>query len=408
MSFKCGLVGKNVSNSLSPAIHKYFGSYGYSLFSVDESELLSILEKKDFDGLNVTIPYKITVMPHLDFISDEAKKIGSVNTIVNKNGALYGYNTDYFGFMKILEKIECNPKDKKVIVLGSGGASKAVTAVFRDLEAREIIVISRNGENNYGNISKHFDAAIIVNTTPVGKFPSNGEKPLETDSFKKLEAVVDINYNPICSELLVEAKERGIKTSGGLTMLVWQAKKSAEYFTDESVPDKNADKAVSDILCSMRNIVFIGMPSSGKSTIGKLFSEKTGKAFIDTDEKVVEMTGRKPSEIITENGEEYFREIETKAVIEAAKQTGKVIAVGGGAVLKKENVRFLKQNGLLVFLDRPTNELISDDRPLSVNLEEMYMKRFPIYNSVCDFRVKTEGNPLVTAEKIAQTLTQIL
>ena len=404
MNKKFGLIGQNIGISLSPAIHSGFFDYDYELFELNETAVIEKLRRRDFDGLNVTIPYKKTVMPYLDIVDEKAKEIGSVNTIVNKNGTLYGYNTDYFGFLKTLEKTDFNPENKKALVLGSGGASLSIRQALADLGAKEVITISRKGENNYGNISKHSDAAVIVNTTPVGKYPNNGEKPLSIDGFEKLEAVIDINYNPVKSALLIDAEKRSIKVSGGLTMLVYQAKKSAELFTGESVPDEKCEKILKELLFGMTNIVFTGMPSCGKSTVGRIVAEKLGREFLDTDEMIEKTNGISPSEIITTKGEKHFRDLETAEVKNAAKNTGVVIAVGGGAVLREENVDALKQNGILVYLDRPLDELISDDRPLSTDIKKLFEERKDFYEKSADIKIKSQPTAEKTAEKVIEKI----
>lgn len=404
MKGKFGLIGQNIGKSVSPAIHKGFFDYSYSLFSLDENGVKKKLSERDFDGLNVTIPYKKSVMPLLDVIDEKAKQIGSVNTIVNKNGVLYGYNTDYFGFIRTLEKIGYNPKGKKALVLGSGGASLSIKQALVDLGANRVITVSRSGEDNYNNLSKHFDASLIVNTTPVGKYPDNDEKPLLLDGFDNLEAVVDINYNPIKSALLVEAEKRNITVSGGLTMLVYQAKKSAELFTCKAVDSQKAAAVEKEILKGMKNIVFIGMPSCGKSTVGRIVSEKLSRPFFDTDEMIKDTNGRSPSEIIVSEGEKVFRDLETAEVKEAARMTGAVISVGGGAVLREENVDALKQNGVLIYLDRPLDELVSSDRPLSKDIPKLYEQRKDFYERAADIKIKSQPTPEQTAKKVIEAL----
>ena len=399
-----GLIGKNIYYSLSPVIHLSFFNYYYELFSLDsEKEVEEKLKAKDFDGLNVTVPYKKTVMPYLDFIDEKAKQIGSVNTVVNKDGVLYGYNTDYYGFLKTLEKVDFEPKNKKCLVLGSGGASLSVKQALIDRGAK-VIVISRSGEDNYNNISRHFDASLIVNTTPLGKYPDNNKMPLSLDGFENLEAVIDINYTPLKSKLLIEAGKKNVKVSGGLTMLVWQAKKSAELFAGKPVSDEDAKKVENNLEREETNLVFIGMPSCGKSTVGRIVAEKLGLSFTDTDYLIEIKNSQKPSEIILEKGEEYFRNLETDAVRTAAKQTGTVISVGGGAVLREENVDTLKQNGILVYLDRPLDELISDGRPLSVNIEKLYEERKEFYEKAADIKIKSQPTPEQTADEVIKAL----
>jgi len=399
MAGKFGLVGKNVQSSLSPIIHKQFFDYAYTLYSLEEDAFDELFEKKEFDGLNVTAPYKKKVLPFLDFISPEAERIGSVNTVVNRGGLLYGYNTDYYGFLKTVEKLGLSVKGKKAIILGSGGASLSVAQALNDSGAKETVVISRSGENNYENISRHFDAEIIVNTTPVGKYPDNFSSPLKLDGFENLQAVIDINYNPLRSSLLIQAKNRGIKYSGGLTMLVFQARKSAELFAGKEVTEEKAFSVERMLVNKLRNIVFIGMPSSGKSTVGAAVASKLGLKFFDTDEMIKEQYKRSPSEIITQDGEEAFRKLETEQIKKASLNFSCVISVGGGATEKKENIDCLSQNGLFVYLDRPICELDVTDRPLSHNLKALYEKRRPVYEKTADITLKVHGSAEMTSDE---------
>ena len=403
MAEKFGLIGQNIAISLSPRIHKSFFDYSYELFSVSEEQMNEMLGTRDFDGLNVTIPYKKAVMPFLDEISPLAKRIGSVNTIVNRNGRLSGYNTDYYGFLRTLQNTKVKVKGKKALVLGSGGASLAVKTALAD-EGAEVIIISRSGKDNYENISRHYDASVIVNTTPVGKFPHNDETPLALDGFNNLEAVIDINYNPVKSRFLIDAERKNARVSGGLTMLVFQAKKSAEHFTGEPVPDEKAERTEREILSEMKNIVLIGMPSCGKSTVGKIISGKMKRQFVDTDIMIENEYGASPSSIITEKGEAHFRSLEAEQVKKAAKMTGAVISIGGGAVLRQENVDYLRQNGVLVYLDRPVDELISTDRPLSKNIEELFRIRQPFYENAADLKIKSQQSAEETAELLIKNL----
>lgn len=404
MNGNFGLIGKNISYSLSPIIHTSFFNYYYELFSLEnEKEVEEKLKAKDFDGLNVTVPYKKAVMPFLDHISPLAVKIGSVNTIVNKNGALYGYNTDYYGFEKTLERVNFNPENKKCLVLGSGGASLSVKQVLADRGAI-VVVISRSGEDNYTNLSKHFDASLIVNTTPLGKYPHNDEMPLSLNGFGSLEAVIDINYSPLKSKFLLEAEKKNISVSGGFTMLVWQAKKSAELFEGKTISDEKAEKVEKETLDSVRNIVFIGMPSCGKTTVGKIVAKKLGKRFFDTDFAIENKHGRKPSEVITNDGEKAFRDLETVEIKGISKESGIVLSVGGGAVLREENVDTLKQNGILIYLDRPLDELISSDRPLSKDIPKLFEERKEFYEKAADIKIKSKPTPEETADEVIKSL----
>ena len=395
-----GLLGRKLGHSLSPQIHEKLGDYDYRLFCKEPEELEKFFSDKTLKGYNVTIPYKVDAFRACDEVSERAKKIGSVNTCIRrKDGTLYGDNTDYFGFLYMAKKAKADFKNKKVLVLGSGGASLTVQIVCRDEGAREIVVVSRTGENNYGNISRHYDADIIVNTTPVGMYPDNGERLIDLSQFTKCRSVLDLIYNPLKTSLILDAQKLGINFSNGLTMLVAQAVKSAEQFIDEKIPEEKIDSVYEALLKERKNIVLVGMPGCGKSTIGKMLSEKLNRAFLDTDEMIVQKTGKAIPEIFAEMGEDYFREVESECVKDAGKQMGLVIATGGGAVLRKENRDALRQNAVVIFLEREVLSLATDGRPLSSSeekLKKMYETRYPVYKEISDFSVKTNDDAQIT------------
>lgn len=395
-----GLLGRTLGHSLSPEIHEKLGDYDYRLFCKEPDELENFFSDKTLKGYNVTIPYKVDAFRACDEVSERAKKIGSVNTCIRReDGTLYGDNTDYFGFLYMAKKAKADFKNKKVLVLGSGGASLTVQIVCRDEGAKEIVVVSRTGENNYENISRHYDADIIVNTTPVGMYPHNGERLIDLSHFTKCTAVLDLIYNPLKTTLVLDAEKLGINSSNGLTMLVSQAVKSAEQFLGEEIPEEKIDIVYDSLLKERKNIVLVGMPGSGKSTIGKMLAEKLNREFLDTDEMIVEKAGKPIPEIFAENGEEYFREIESECVKEAGKKMGLVIATGGGAVLRQENRDALRQNAVVIFLDREVDSLATDGRPLSSSEEKlrmMYEARYPVYKEISDFTVKTNDDAQIT------------
>jgi len=404
---KYGLIGKTLSHSYSKIIHGFFGNHEYELLELPPDSVEDFLRKADFLGINVTIPYKETVMPWC--LPDEhAKKIGSVNTIVNKNGTLYGYNTDYFGFsyMAFLAGISFN--GKKVVILGSGGTSKTAVSVIRDCGAREVVVISRNGEDNYGNIGRYADCDVLVNTTPVGMFPDNGKSPLSLDCFAKLSAVIDVVYNPMRTKLILEAKKLGIRTANGLFMLTAQALRAHNLFfgieADKREDLMGIEEALSKTEKHFSNIVLIGMPGCGKTTIGRELANAYGKDFVDTDGLIETRTGRKIPDIITEDGEKRFRELEGAVIAEVAAKTNQVIATGGGSVLAEENRDALAQNGIVVFLERPLDRLATDGRPLSVDLEELYQRRLPLYESFCQYKIALDDDLADNVHKICETL----
>lgn len=402
-----GLLGEKLGHSFSPQIHARLGDYEYGLFEVAPADLESFLKARGFDGLNVTIPYKKAVLPYLSEISENAKAIGSVNTItVLPDGGLRGDNTDYDGFLYLVRKSGIAVSGKKALVLGSGGASLPIIKVLRDLGAREIVNISRGGENNYQNIDRHFDADLIVNTTPVGMYPKNLETPLPLDGFKKLSGVLDIVYNPQKTKLILDAERRGIPACSGLSMLVAQAKRAAELFTGEPIADSAVGEIHRDLARQMQNLVLVGMPGCGKSTLGRRIAEKTGRPFFDADEVLVQKSGRTIPEIFETDGEAGFRARETEILADLCKQSGAVIATGGGAVTRPENFDILRQNSTVLFINRDISVLPTDGRPLSQQnkLSDMYAQRLPLYRAVSDFEIDGNGDIPTVERRITEVL----
>lgn len=407
---KCGLLGRKLGHSYSPQIHAHLGSYSYALYEKEPEELEDFLKNGDFTGINVTIPYKKDVIPYLDELSPVARKMGAVNTIVRRSdGTLFGHNTDYYGFASMVQRSGLSVSGKKVLVLGNGGASNTAVEVLKELGAN-VIVISRNGENNYTNLDLHADAAVIVNATPVGMYPNTGSSPVELDSFPHLEGVLDLIYNPARTRLLLDAEKRGIPTENGLWMLVAQAKEAAEYFTGTSISDQ-VIASIHHTLCrQMQNIVLIGMPGCGKTTIGTLLAEKSGKTFADADELIVKLAGKPIPEIFAQDGEEVFRQWETKALSQLGKQSGLVISTGGGCITRERNYPLLLQNGAIVWLQRDLDVLPTDGRPLSQSnkLSDMYAVRKPLYEAFSDFSVGNNSTPDKTISAIMAQLEEIL
>ncbi|MBR4972494.1 MAG: AAA family ATPase, partial [Oscillospiraceae bacterium] len=378
------------------------GDYPYHIFEKEPEEVEPFLLTGDFTGINVTVPYKKTVIPFLDELSPVSQKLCAVNTVVRRDGKLIGHNTDYLGFQSMVLTSGLSVCGKKALVLGSGGASNTAVAVLQELGA-EVVVISRSGENNYNNLSKHQDAAILVNTTPVGMYPNTGVSPVNLDQLPKLEGVLDVIYNPARTQLLLDAENRGLVTMNGLLMLVAQAKESAEWFTGTSLPDDLISKIHKSLSQQMQNIVLIGMPGCGKSTVCKLLAEKCNKQFVDADEKIVELAGKSIPEIFAEDGQEVFRNLETQALEALGKQSGLVIATGGGCVTKERNYPLLHQNGIILWLQRNIAVLPTDGRPLSQSndLHKMYAVRKPLYEAFADGTVINDGT-------LEDTLSQIL
>ncbi len=397
---KYGLIGKTLAHSYSMKIHNYLGNKEYILHEIAPEKLDEFMTKRDFLGINITMPYKEAVMKYC-VLSDQAQKIGCVNTIVNKDGVLYGYNTDYFGFSENAKRMGISFAGQKVLILGGGGTSKTVTAVATDEGAKEVVVISRSGEDNYQNISRHYDADILVNTTPIGMYPHNDGMPLDVAPFTQLKAAMDAVYNPMKSNFLLQCKD--IPTAGGLPMLAAQAVYAHGLFFDVDVSDL-MQETIEHAMKIFSNYVFIGMPGTGKSTVGKLFSEKMGLKFVDTDDEIIKRTNEHPRDIINQKGEDVFRQIEAQVVADFAKENGYVIATGGGSVLLEKNRKAILQNGVVVLLDRPIEDLNVQDRPLSVNLEELRAKRMPIYKSVAHHMVQVEETPDMTVESVLKCI----
>ena len=399
---KCGLLGRKLGHSYSPQIHSYLGPYSYELFEKEPEELADFLKNGDFTAINVTIPYKKEVMSYLDEISPTARKIGAVNTVVRRpDGTLFGHNTDYFGFASMVRRSGLSVDGKKVLVLGSGGASNTVVAVLEELQAN-VVVISRSGENNYENIQLHSDATVIVNTTPVGMYPHTGVSPVCLSGFPRLEAVLDVVYNPARTQLLLDAESLGLPFRNGLWMLVAQAKEASEYFTGESIPDSMIEKIYHILSRQMQNIVLIGMPGCGKSTIAALLAEKLGRTALDSDSEVIRLAGKSIPDIFAQDGEKIFRDLETQALESLGKSTGAIIATGGGCVTQQRNYPLLHQNGRIFWLTRPLDVLPTDGRPLSQNnkLTDLYEIRKPLYEAFADHIIDNSGLPEDTVAAI--------
>lgn len=392
-----GCIGERLGHSFSKIIHNKLCDYKYELKEIPEKELEEFMKKADFKAINVTIPYKQAVIPFLDEISETAEKIGAVNTIVNKNGRLLGYNTDFSGMKALINFAGITLKNKKVLILGSGGTSKTAYAVAVSLGAREIYRVSRKGGEGLITYSQaeneQIDADIIINTTPCGMYPNTHTVAVDINKFVNLSGVVDAVYNPLNSQLIVEAKAKGIRAVGGLYMVVAQAVFAAEKFKDTIIDNAQIERIYNEILSDKENIVLIGMPSCGKTTLGKLLAEKLGKEFIDTDEQIKEQYGD-ISEIFHQKGEKGFREIEAEIIKETAKKQSAVIATGGGAVLNAANIRLLKGNGKVIFIDRSLDKLITtDDRPLSSSremLEKRYIERYDLYCKSADYKINAD------------------
>ncbi len=404
---KYGCIGEKLTHSFSKEIHAKLADYEYELIELTEKELNPFFEKKDFEAINVTIPYKQAVIPYLDSVSAVAERIGAVNTIVNKHGKLCGFNTDYYGMKALIEKIGIDLQGKKVLILGTGGTSKTARVLAEDLGASSILTVSRSKKENcitYEEaMSQHADANVIINTTPSGMYPDCDSKPIDISAFVVLEGVVDAVYNPLSTNLVSEAKRKGMKAEGGLYMLVMQAVVAVEKFLDIKISKETADSVFKSILASKENIILTGMPGSGKSTVGKLL-KIDDFAFVDTDAEIEKRAGCTIKELISTKGEQYFRDLEAEVIREVSANSCRIISTGGGAILREENVNCLKRNGKLFFINADIERLrATDDRPLSdtyEKLKKLYAERLEIYQSTADVIVPDMETPDAEAKFI--------
>ena len=403
---KSGLLGRKLGHSYSPQIHEYLGPYSYDLFEKEPEEVGSFVKNGDFTGINVTIPYKKDVIPYLDVLSPLAKRMGAVNTIVRRaDGSLFGHNTDYFGFSSMVHRSGICVTGKKVLVLGSGGASNTAVKVLEDMGGN-VIVISRSGKDNYTNLHLHKDASVIVNCTPVGMYPNTGIAPLDLKAFPDLEGVLDMVYNPARTQLLLDAEQLGLPYENGLWMLVAQAKEAAEYFGNKSLPDTVIGNVYKKMSGKMQNIVLIGMPGCGKSTIASLLGERLGRKVVDADQEIVKLAGKSIPEIFADDGEETFRNLETQVLAELGKQSQLVIATGGGCVTRKRNYPLLHQNSSIFWLQRDLDLLPTEGRPLSQNtrMQDMFRIREPLYAAFADYVIYNNRSSEDTVHQILTIL----
>lgn len=407
-----GLIGERLGHSYSVQIHKSIADYNYELCELSADKLEEFMKHRDFSGINVTIPYKQSVMPYLNEISDTAKKIGAVNTVVNKNGKLYGYNTDYYGMRELIRHAGIDISGKKILVLGTGGTSATARAVSESLGAASVINVSRskkNGALTYSEAAElHSDADVIINTTPAGMYPNILDCPVDISAYKNLSGVIDAVYNPLKTHLVLEAEKLGIKAEGGLYMLAAQAVYASALFLSKNADPADIERAYAQVLAEKRNIVLTGMPGAGKSTVGKRLSKVTGKIFSDSDRAVTKHVKMSISDYFARFGETEFRKEESKAIAEISATGGQVIATGGGAVLCRENIDVLRQNGVIVFLDTPLKKIeATSDRPLSStrgDLEKRYAERYEIYCKTADIIIKNNTTPDQAVKSILEEL----
>ncbi|MBS7314784.1 MAG: shikimate kinase [Clostridiaceae bacterium] len=400
-----GLLGKTLRHSYSKIIHERMADYTYDLYETPEEGLEALIRRPDMGGFNVTIPYKQTVIPFCDELTPAARAIGSVNTLYHDAaGRLIGDNTDYFGFSYMARRAGISFAGRKVVIFGSGGTSLTARRVAADEGAREVVIVSRSGENNYDNLDRHADAEILINTTPVGMYPKNEGALIDIARFPQCCGVLDVIYNPLKTNLILAAEDAGIPATGGLPMLVAQAAPAVERFSGRTIREAVIEETLDTLTREVRNLVLVGMPGCGKSSIGRLAAERAGRAFYDTDDMVVEMAGCSIPEIFAAQGETAFRDLEAKAVAQAARERGGVIATGGGVLLREENRRALRQNSRIVYLDRALDALPTDGRPISQTrkLEDIYRERLPLFTGVSDVTVVNDAAPEVVAARVLE------
>ena len=404
---RCGLLGETLGHSYSPMIHHALGEYDYRLFEIPKEDLDAFLRSDRWDGLNVTIPYKKAVVPYCGALSEAAAKLQSVNTLVRRpDGTLYGDNTDLYGFLYMMRRSGIQPAGKKALVLGSGGASVTVKAALEQLGA-SVTVISRSGPDNYANLDRHADARIIANTTPVGMYPHNGAAAVDLRQFPHCEGVLDIVYNPARTALLLQAEDLGIPCAGGLSMLVAQARRSSELFTGAVMDDGVLERVERTVQGRLRNIVLIGMPGSGKTTIAAALSRTLGREAVEADDLISQKAGMSIPEIFAQSGEEGFRALETEVLAEQGKRSGIILSTGGGCVTRPENYPLLHQNGVIFCLTRALSKLPTDGRPISqsTDLAQLYARREPLYRRFADVMVSNDGAPEDTLHTIMEVLS---
>ena len=403
---RCGLLGEHLGHSYSPAIHARLADYEYRLYEVAPEKLGEFLTGGGFDGLNVTIPYKKAVISYCAELSPIAQKLQSVNVLVRReDGTLYGDNADAYGFAGMVRASGIQIEGKKTLVLGSGGASSTVHAVLEEMGARSVTIISRKGEDNYSNLGRHADAEVIVNTTPVGMYPNCGVSPIDLSLFPKLEGVLDIVYNPARTALLLQAEKLGVPHMGGLYMLVAQAKRTAEVFENRDIPDSETERIWKELDAEMQNIILVGMPGSGKSTVAARLAEAIDRVVFDSDAEIEEKNGATCAQLIEKRGEAAFRALESEVLAELGKRSGAVIATGGGCVTKEENYDLLHQNGVIFWLERDVDKLPREGRPLSAgDLAAMYEKRRAHYARFADRVIDNNGTVESAVRQILDTL----
>ena len=407
MQNKFGLLGRKLGHSWSPQIHAMLAGYEYRLYQVEPEDLARFLTETPLAGMNVTIPYKKDVAPFCASLSDAARRIGSVNTLLRTPAGWYGDNTDYAGFRYIVETSGVDVGGKKTLVFGTGGASLAVKAALADMGAEPVVSVSRTGPENYGNLYRHRDARVLVNTTPLGMYPETGAAPVPVGDFPQCEGVFDIVYNPQRTAFLMDAEAHGVPCAGGLGMLVAQAWRSAEQFAGQAIPREKVEYIMSTLSRQMSNLILIGMPGCGKSAVGQALAAALDRPFIDADTELEREAGMTIPDIFAKEGEEGFRARETAVLARLGMGSGAVIATGGGCVTRRENYPLLHQNGTIVWLRRDLAKLPTVGRPLSQAnpLETLYARRKDQYAAFADLQADNNGTVEATVQAIRKAIS---
>lgn len=403
---RCGLLGRTLGHSYSPAIHKLLNEYSYELFSREPEDVEGFVKLGPWDGCNVTIPYKKEVVQYCTELSDLAKELGSVNTLLRlPSGGIYGDNTDAAGFKAMAKRLPVTYAGKKALVFGTGGASVTVQAVLKHLGC-QVTVVSRTGDVTYDDLDRFSDAQVLVNTTPVGMYPKTGESVVDLGMFPKAEAVLDVVYNPARTKLILDAEERGIPCESGLYMLVAQAARASEIWTNSTIETDKLEAVHKAIGSGMQNLILVGMPGCGKSTVGFKLARATGRWLVDADQELVKRAGMEIPQYMERYGVESFRKLEAEVLRDLGKESGLVIATGGGCVTREENYRSLHQNGTIIWLQRDLADLPADGRPLSQKegVQALYETRKPLYEAFSDFAIQNTGDPDLTVEEIIKMI----
>ena len=413
---KYGLLGSNLENNFSKDIAEQFGLTDFKEKELSENRFVDFLEGKNYEAISITFPYKKMALNHVDYVSDLAKEIGAVDTVIVKDGATYGYNTDYKGFEYMMERHKISLEGKKVLIIGNGGTAQSVKMIAKKMKAREINVVDI--KKSLGAISytecyaKHLDSQIVINTSPVGMSPKIEETPIDMSLFDQCEAVIDVIFNPILTRFGLDAQENNMKRIIGIEMLVAQMKATVELITGQTISNELLDEVIHNTLIKNCNVVLIGMPSSGKTTIGMMLSEKLNKEFIDMDHVIVNDTKMSVPDIFSHSGEKGFRKLETLTALKLSTLNNVIIGTGGGTIKNKINMDYLRLNGIIFFIDRDLENLVTEDpnRPLSSSaaaVAKLYDERYPIYQKYATAIIPNNDDIEDTVEEIIRAYHKI-